>query len=45
MLAFSGGQRREEDLTAALVAAITDARRAAGTYGIETPGSLTGRLD
>ena len=40
VLAFSGGQRREEDLTSALVAAVVDARTAAGTYGIETPGAL-----
>ena len=38
VLSFSGGQRKEEDLTSALVAAVADARREAGTYGIETPG-------
>ena len=38
VLAFSGGQRREEDLASALVAAVADARRNAGTYGVETPG-------
>lgn len=40
VLAFSGGQRQEEDLTSALVAAVVNARKAAGTYGIETPGAL-----
>ena len=39
VLAQSGGQRGEEDLIAALVAAVADARRAAGTYGVETPGT------
>ena len=38
VLAFSGGQRREEDLTGALVAAVAAARSEAGTYGVETPG-------
>ena len=40
VLAFSGEQRREEDLTSALVAVVVDARTAAGTYGIEAPGAL-----
>ena len=40
VLAFSGGQRQEEDLTSALVAAVVDARKAAGTYAIETPSAL-----
>ena len=39
VLAQSGGQRGEEDLVAALVAAVADTRRAAGTYGVETPGT------
>ncbi len=39
VLASSGGQRQEEDLTAALVAAVVDARSAASTYGIQTPGA------
>ena len=38
VLAFSGGQRKEEDLTSALVAAVVAARRQAGTYGVETLG-------
>ena len=38
VLAFSEGQRREEDLTGALVAAVAAARREAGTYGVETSG-------
>ena len=39
VLAQSGGQRGEEDLIAALVAAVVDARSAAGAYGVETPGT------
>ena len=39
VLAQSGGQRGEEDLAAALVAAVADARRAAGTFGVETAGT------
>ncbi|CAL5228170.1 g11251 [Coccomyxa viridis] len=42
VLAFSGGQRREEDLASALVAAVADARRNAGTYGVETPAPAAG---
>ena len=38
VLSFSGGQRKEEDLTSALVAAVAAARTEAGTYGVESPG-------
>ncbi len=38
VLAFSGGQRKEEDLTVALVSAVADARKTSGTYGTETAG-------
>ncbi len=38
VIAFSQGQRREEDLLRALVDAVTGAREAAGTLGQELPG-------
>ena len=38
VLAFSEGQRKEEDLTSALVAEEVAARREARTYGVETSG-------
>ncbi|BDA46600.1 Tetratricopeptide repeat protein 27 [Coccomyxa sp. Obi] len=39
VIAFSQGQRREEDLLRALVDAVAAARTAAGTLGQELPGS------
>jgi hypothetical protein len=41
VIAFSQGQRREEDLLRALVDAVTGAREAAGTLGQELPGVAT----
>lgn len=38
VLACSQGQRCEKDLVRALVNAVADGRRAAGTYGQELPG-------
>lgn len=38
VIAFSQGQRREEDLLRALVDAVAAARSAAGTLGQELPG-------
>lgn len=44
VLALSKGQQTEEDLLRKLVAAVADARRAAGTHGQERAGPGTGAV-